>query len=170
MAVLPKLVGALVLAAMLGFSAPTSAQEPRGEAGEFLWAFLRGDYATAAQNAPKWAEAGDSSAQAVLGFMYYSGQGVPFMPVTGLNWLYRGAEQDNPLAYIFLAGIFEAGGLFAPEHEQALTWYILATRDEAPALFPSDAMKERKRLEKSLSREEVDRARQAATDWIAALR
>lgn len=161
-----RLAGVVVLAAGLGFAASTTAEEPAGTPGQAFWAYLNGDYETAAQYAPAWAEAGDASAQAVLGAMYYSGQGVPFMPVTGLNWLYRAAEQDNLAAYIFLAGIFEAGGLFAPEHERALTWYILATRDEAPALFPSDTMKERKRLEKTLSREEVARAAETATQWL----
>jgi TPR repeat protein len=100
--------------------------------------------------------------------MYYFGQGVPWMPATGLNWLYRAAEQDDRTAYTILTAIFEAGGLFAPDHEKTLTWYILATKNERPMLFSGDSMKERKRLEKSLSREQVARARQAATDWVAA--
>ena len=55
----------------------------------------RGDYATALQLWMPLADQGDASIQALVGFMYYSGQGVPQAYVKALKWYRKAADQGN---------------------------------------------------------------------------
>jgi len=41
------------------------------------------------------ADQGDASIQALVGFMYYSGQGVPQAYVKALKWYRKAADQGN---------------------------------------------------------------------------
>ena len=54
--------------------------------GEGLAAYERGDYATALKEWRPLAEQGDAGAQKNLGWMYYSGQGVPQDYAAAVKW------------------------------------------------------------------------------------
>lgn len=143
-----------------------AAGSPPGDPGTAFWAFLKHDYATAAKYAQGWAEYGDANSEAVLGMMYVIGQGMPFLPATGLNWLFKAAKQDNDFAFAFLAEIDAGGQLFAPDKVQALSWYILATRDTAPAIFPDATVAARHQLAKQMTPEQQAQARALAAKWL----
>jgi len=68
-----------------------------------LAAFNDGSYARALQAWGPLAGAGDARAQAALGFMYYSGRGVPRDSVRAAEFFQRAAEQGEPTAQLFLA-------------------------------------------------------------------
>ena len=68
-----------------------------------LTAFNDGRYAQAQEAWVPLARAGDARAQTGLGFMYYSGRGVPRDSVRAAEFFQRAAEQGEPTAQLFLA-------------------------------------------------------------------
>ena len=68
-----------------------------------LTAFNDGSYARAQEAWVPLARAGDARAQTGLGFMYYSGRGVPRDSVRAAEFFQRAAEQGEPTAQLFLA-------------------------------------------------------------------
>jgi TPR repeat protein len=91
-----------------------------------LTAFNEGSYARAQQAWVPLARAGDARAQTGLGFMYYSGRGVPRDSVRAAEFFARAAEQGEPTAQLFLALMyFKADGvpMNAP---LAMMWVELA--------------------------------------------
>ena len=68
-----------------------------------LTAFNDGRYAQAQEVWVPLARAGDARAQTGLGFMYYSGRGVPRDSVRAAEFFQRAAEQGEPTAQLFLA-------------------------------------------------------------------
>ncbi|HEY6256017.1 MAG TPA: tetratricopeptide repeat protein [Xanthobacteraceae bacterium] len=68
-----------------------------------LAAFNEGRYARAQEAWGPLAGAGDARAQTGLGFMYYSGRGVPRDSVRAAEFFRRAAEQGEPTAQLFLA-------------------------------------------------------------------
>jgi TPR repeat protein len=68
-----------------------------------LAAFNDGSYARALEAWGPLAGAGDARAQTGLGFMYYSGRGVPRDSVRAAKFFQRAAEQGEPTAQLFLA-------------------------------------------------------------------
>ncbi|MBM3508219.1 MAG: SEL1-like repeat protein, partial [Alphaproteobacteria bacterium] len=86
---MPKLV-AVILAALL-LALPAAGQDfDKG-----LEAYGRGDYAAALKEWRPLAEQGDAIAQALLGFMYAEGQGVPQDHAEAVKWYRRAAEQGD---------------------------------------------------------------------------
>jgi TPR repeat protein len=91
-----------------------------------LTAFNEGSYARAEAAWTPLARAGDARAQTGLGFMYYSGRGVPRDSARAAEFFQRAAEQSEPTAQLFLAQMyFKADGvpMNAP---LALMWVELA--------------------------------------------
>src|SRR6516164_11845458 len=68
-----------------------------------LAAFNEGAYAGARAAWVPLAEAGDARAQCGLGFMYYSGRGVPRDSARAAEFFQRAAEQGEPTAQFFLS-------------------------------------------------------------------
>ena len=68
-----------------------------------LTAFNDGRYGQAQEAWVPLARAGDARAQTGLGFMYYSGRGVPRDSVRAAEFFQRAAEQGEPTAQLFLA-------------------------------------------------------------------
>ncbi|HMA71252.1 MAG TPA: tetratricopeptide repeat protein [Xanthobacteraceae bacterium] len=68
-----------------------------------LTAFNEGRYARAQEAWTPLAKAGDARAQTGLGFMYYSGRGVPRDSVRAAEFFRLAAEQGEPTAQLFLA-------------------------------------------------------------------
>jgi|SRR5215471_17884570 len=68
-----------------------------------LTAFNDGSYTRALEAWGPLASAGDARAQTGLGFMYYSGRGVPRDSVRAAEFFQRAAEQGEPTAQLFLA-------------------------------------------------------------------
>src|SRR5216683_5387339 len=68
-----------------------------------LTAFNEGAYAGARAAWVPLAQAGDARAQSGLGFMYYSGRGVPRDSARAAELFGRAAEQGEPTAQLFLS-------------------------------------------------------------------
>jgi uncharacterized protein len=91
-----------------------------------LTAFNEGAYASASAAWVPLAEAGDARAQSGLGFMYYSGRGVPRDSVRAAAFFTRAAEQGEPTAQLFLSMmVFKSDGV-PMNPPLAMMWVELA--------------------------------------------
>jgi len=130
-----------------------------------LTAFNEGSYARAQEAWVPLARAGDARAQTGLGFMYYSGRGVPRDSVRAAEFFVRAAEQGEPTAQPFLALMYFNSDGVPMNAPLAMMWVELAfqwrgiilqsmteaERDEAWRLFerwrdPSEVTPQRGRL------------------------
>jgi len=97
----------IMLAAVMAAAYPAVAQYDSA-----LYAFNRGDYATAARQFESAARDGDSDAQYWLGRIYGDGLGRPRDPVTAYGWFDRAAAQGHHDATILRDGL---ATLLAPD-------------------------------------------------------
>ncbi len=109
---------ALATALFFALAAPTWAGFDEGIA-----AYLRGDYATAAQEFEKLAEEGHAGAQFNLGVMYYKGEGTPPNYAEAMKWYRRAAEQDHVDAQYNLGFMYANGEGVPPDYAEAAKWY-----------------------------------------------
>ena len=84
---------AFAIVILIGLSAPAS-----GGWDEAYAAYNQGDYATALNEFRSLAEAGSSTAQTHLGFMYEKGQGVSLDYAEAVKWYRKAAAQGNEIA------------------------------------------------------------------------
>jgi TPR repeat protein len=91
-----------------------------------LAAYNTGSYARALAAWEPIATGGDARAQAGLGFMYYSGRGVPRDSARAAQLFRLAAEQNEPTAQLFLALMhFKSDGV-PPSAPLAMMWAELA--------------------------------------------
>ena len=86
----------------------------------------RGDYAAAAAEYQRLAEAGDSVAQVNLGYMYYVGEGVTRDYGQTIGWYTEAANQGNADAQYNLAVAYAFGEGVQQNFAAALKWYQAA--------------------------------------------
>jgi TPR repeat protein len=100
-----------------------------------LSAFQTGSYDRARTVWGALAEAGDTRAQAGLGYMYYTGRGVSRDSARAAELFQRAADKGEPTAQAFLAVMhFQADGL--PRNlPLALMWLELAAAGGQPETF-----------------------------------
>src|SRR5260370_34190648 len=91
-----------------------------------LTAFNEGSYARAQEAWVQLARAGDARAQTGLGFMYYSGRGVPRDSVRAAEFFQRAAEQGEPTAQLFLAQMYFKSDGVPMNAPLAMMWVELA--------------------------------------------
>jgi TPR repeat protein len=91
-----------------------------------LAAFNDGSYARAQEAWVPLARAGDARAQTGLGFMYYSGRGVPRDSVRATEFFQRAAEQGEPTAQLFLALMYFKSDGVPMNVPLAMMWVELA--------------------------------------------
>ena len=91
-----------------------------------LTAFNEGSYARAQEAWVPLARAGDARAQTGLGFMYYSGRGVPRDSVRAAELFQRAAEQGEPTAQLFLALMYFQSDGVPMNATLAMMWVELA--------------------------------------------
>ena len=121
------------LVAIVGLAAiPAPAAEPQARFRDGLTAFNAKDFGKAYATWLPLAERGDAKAQSSLGYMYYSGQGIPQDSRHAAEWFYRAANQGEPSAQFFLALMhFHADGV-AESPELSLMWCELAMAGGQP--------------------------------------
>jgi TPR repeat protein len=85
-------------------------------------AYSRGDYATALRLWHPLADQGDSLSQAMLGFMYYEGDGVPKDPVEAAKWLRKSAEKGDLDAESMLGAMYYKGDGVPKDYAEAAKW------------------------------------------------
>jgi uncharacterized protein len=91
-----------------------------------LTAFNEGSYERAQAAWAPLARAGDPRAQSSLGFMYYSGRGVPRDSVRAAELFQRAAEQGEPTAQLFLALMYFKSDGVPMNATLAMMWVELA--------------------------------------------
>jgi hypothetical protein len=128
-----------------------------------LEAYGRGDYATALAEWQPLAEHGNTLAQLNLGYMYHYGRGVPQNYTEAVKWYRRAAEQGYGLAQYNLGILYYQGRGVARNYVHAHMWFNLAS---ATGLI-DEAGTNRDKLEKSMTSEQLARARKLAHDWVA---
>jgi TPR repeat protein len=100
---------------------------------EGVLAFRRGDYPTAARKLTPLAERGNAEAQALLGFMYEYGRGVPQNAVVAVQWYQCAAEQGHPSAQYQLGLMYDKGQGVRRSVVLAYTWLNLAAAHARPS-------------------------------------
>ena len=125
-------------------------------------AFDRGDYAAAREQWAPLAEQGDPKAQFRLGCLYAFGQGVAPDYAFALRLYRLAAEQGDPDAQNNLGGMYAQGMGVPPDPVQAYMWFELAA-----ARGHEMALKNRAFIARSMSEEQIARARSLARQWRA---
>ena len=103
---------------------------PDREAG--YAAYEKGRYGTALALLRPLAEQGDARAQASLGLMYASGNGVQRDDVEAAGWFRRAAEQGNALGQFQLGLLYAKGQGMPQDYTEATKWYHLAANQRYP--------------------------------------
>jgi TPR repeat protein len=93
----------ILLLVLLLLPGVTGAADADAAFRDGLAAYNEGSYARARAVWEAIAAAGDARAQAGLGFMYYSGRGVPRDSIRAAELFRLAAEQNEPTAQLFLA-------------------------------------------------------------------
>ena len=134
-AVIVALVALIALLALAVHPLTLKAQDRDGAFRSGLSAFETGSYERARTVWGALAEAGDSRAQAGLGYMYYTGRGVSRDSARAAVLFQRAADNGEPTAQAFLAVMhFQADGL--PRNlPLALMWLELAAAGGQPDTF-----------------------------------
>jgi uncharacterized protein len=97
-------------------------------------AFHRGDFSTAARKLIPLAGRGNAEAQAVLGFMYEYGRGVPQDQVVAAHWYACAAEQGYPSAQYQLGLMYDKGHGVPRSAVIAYMWLNLAAAGARPGV------------------------------------
>jgi TPR repeat protein len=108
-------------AAAIGFSGLllTSIAGTAADGVKGFEAYEKGDYATALKEFMPLAEAGQTSAEAAVGQMYFEGKGVAPDPKEAARWLTPAAEKGNARAQFLLAKLYLSGEGVAPDPAKA---------------------------------------------------
>ncbi len=86
-------------------------------------ALSRGDFAIAANEFKRLAEAGDPRAQAHLGYLYYVGEGVEQNYAEAVKWYQKAAAQGDADAQYNLAVAHAFGEGLEQDYKEAARWY-----------------------------------------------
>jgi hypothetical protein len=116
--------GLLVLALVLGLIVADDARADALGAGN--GAFARGDYNSAARLLLPLAERGNARAQAMVGFMYATGQGLPQAHDAAGYWYRLAAEQGDTTAQYLLGLAYDKGQGVPQDEVAAYKWLNLA--------------------------------------------
>jgi len=96
--------------------------------------FARGNYVEAAKKTLPRAERGDAAAQALLGFMFEHGRGVPQDYVAAVYWYTCAAEQGHPTAQYLLGLMYDRGQGVVRSDILAYKWLNLAAANAQPGV------------------------------------
>ncbi|MDX2145452.1 MAG: SUMF1/EgtB/PvdO family nonheme iron enzyme [Rhodospirillaceae bacterium] len=132
-----------------------------------MQAFAARDYVTAMRLMRALAEAGETSAQTYVAFMYKNGLGVDEDDAEAALWYRKAAEQDDALAQYSLGSMYEKGEGVPQSDVQAHVWYGIAA-----ARFPASdrehidkAIAGRTRVAAKLKPAQLAEAEKQAREW-----
>lgn len=115
------LVGSLAL--ILPPDAPLAAMGSQGDINQALAAYKSKNYSRAFQLFRPLAKSGNAKAEAYLGWMYGTGQGVKKDDAKALKWYRRAAEQGNVDGQDALGLMYEHGQGVNQDYAKALKWH-----------------------------------------------
>lgn len=121
-----KTASAILVALVLtAATADTQAAQPRHAA----WGHRA---PTGTQATVRAAERGNARAQAILGFMYEYGRGLPQDFILAAKWYSRAAEQGEPHGQHFLGLLFDKGRGVPEDAVESYKWLNLAAARAGP--------------------------------------
>lgn len=149
----------LVIAAVLAAAASSVARADNLAMANA--AFARGDYISAAQQLLPLAERGNARAQAMVGFMYATGQGLPQAYDAASYWYRLSAEQGDTTAQYLLGLAYDKGQGVPQDEVAAYKWLNLAAA-HAPKRMRENFARLRNAVASKMSRGQI-----AAGQWHA---
>jgi TPR repeat protein len=149
----------LVVAVVLGFAAMNVARADTLDAGNS--AFGRGDFNSAARLLLPLAERENAHAQAMVGFMYATGQGLPQALDAASYWYRLAAEQGDTTAQYLLGLAYDKGQGVPRDGVAAYKWLNLAAA-HAPKPTRENFARLRNAVASKMSRGQI-----AAGQWHA---
>ena len=120
----------------------------------------KGDFKTAHELWLPLAEQGDADAQFNLGNMYSYGLGVPQDYKEAVKWYRLAAEQGYASAQFHLGTFYEQGQGVPQDYVSAHMWWNIAGSNG----FKS-AVKNRNIVEKKMSKQQIEKAKEMARNW-----
>jgi TPR repeat protein len=154
----------LVIVACFGFGMPTPASADIVAAG--YAAHARGDYVRAARLLSRPAQHGNARAQALLGFMFANGQGVPQAYDAATYWYRLSAEQGNVTAQYLLGLMYDKGHGVPLDEITAYTWLNLATAG-APKRNREYYLRLRDAVASKMTHSQIIEGQRRSLEWAA---
>jgi TPR repeat protein len=113
------------------------------------------------------AEHGDARAQAMLGFMYANGHGVPQSYDVAVDWYFQSAEQGDPEGQYLLGLMYDKGLGVHIDVIKAYKWLNLAAA-HAPRQNQDNFLKMRNAVASKMTPAQIEIAQRLALDFIPA--
>jgi len=157
-------ISRLILAGIifgLGTIPPAEAQSPV----ERRVPINHGDYVAAARRTIPLAQRGDPRAQAMLGFMYANGHGVPQSYDVAVDWYLKAAEQGEPTGQYLLGLAYDKGFGVSPNVIFAYKWLNLAAA-HAPARNRETFLRMRDAVATKMTLSQRELGQQLSIDFI----
>ena len=111
------------------------------------------------------AQRGDPHAQAILGFMYANGRGVPQSYDVAVDWYVLSAEQGDPLGQYLLGLMYDKGFGVTANVILAHKWLNLAAA-HTPRQNRENVLRLRDAVSTKMTRAQLDLAQQLAVDFV----
>src|SRR5215467_10538120 len=111
------------------------------------------------------AHRGDAHAQAILGFMYANGRGVPQSYDVAVDWYLLSAEQGDPTGQYLLGLMYDKGFGVTPNVILAHKWLNLAAA-HTPRRNRDNILRLRDAVASKMTRAQIDLAQQLAVDFV----
>ncbi len=111
------------------------------------------------------AQRGDPHAQALLGFMYANGRGVPQSYDVAVDWYVLSAEQGDPTGQYLLGLMYDKGFGVTPNVILAHKWLNLAAA-HAPRQVRENVLRLRDAVASKMTGAQLDLAQQLAVDFV----
>ena len=159
-------------------AAPEGAPPPTPEAqsekkrlslAEVQRAFAAGQYNDLVDPLTYYVSTGDRTAHMLLGILYRNGHGgLPADQKKAFELLSKAADSNQPLAQHHLGIMYYTGAGVTKDTTQALKWLQIAIAHYPNGPGKTRAEADRKNLEASMTRREVENAGFMARDWLIA--
>jgi TPR repeat protein len=127
-------------------------------------ALARDDYVSAGRAFWPLAQAGDARAQAILGYMFANGRGVPQNYIEAAGWYRRASEQGNPTAQYMLGLMYDKGQGVPQDYVEAYKWLDLAV-GRASGRARQDWVRIRDAVASKLSLVQLTEGQRRALEW-----
>jgi TPR repeat protein len=141
------------------------ASAPAAQAGSFGRHGIMGGEEGTVRRIMARAFRGDAHAQALLGFMYANGRGVPQSYDVAVDWYLRSAHQGDPTGQYLLGLMYDKGFGVDMDIVLAHKWLNLAAA-HAPLRNREDFLRIRDAVASKMTRDQLDLAQQLAVNFI----
>jgi uncharacterized protein len=108
---------------------------------------------------------GDAHAQAMLGFMYANGHGVPQSYKVAVDWYQQSAHQGDPDGQYLLGLMYDKGFGVEMDVVKAYKWLNLAAA-HAPLRYREDFLRIRDAVGSKMTQDQLGLAQRLAVDFV----